>query len=81
MDAVPGKAQTNNSGSDKRELFTMKQTLETAFKDLLLLPLRVCCRFNGFGVKPVINMIQLTTLDQHKDAQKVTPKTQDDDNN
>lgn len=79
--AVPGKAQTNNSGSDKRELFTMKQAMETAFKDLLLHPLRVCCRFNGFKVKPVINMIQLTTLDQHKDAQKVTPKTQDDDNN
>ena len=72
--AVPGKSQTNNSGSDKRELFTMKQALETAFKDLLLLPLRVCCRFNGFKVKPVISMIQLTTLDQHKDAQKVTPK-------
>ena len=72
--AVPGKAQTNNSGSDKRELFTMKQALETSFKDLLLQPLRVCCRFNGFKVKPTINMIQLTTLDQHKDAQKVTPK-------
>ena len=79
--AVPGKTQTNNSGSDKRELFTMKQSLETAFKDILMLPLRVCCRFNGFKVKPTINMIQLTTLDQHKDAQKVTPKTQNDDNN
>ena len=79
--AVPGKAQTNNSGSDKRELFTMKQALETSFKDLLLSPLRVCCRFNGFKVKPTINMIQLTTLDQHKDAQKVTPKTQNDDTN
>lgn len=79
--AVPGKAQTNNSGSDKRELFTMKQALETAFKDLLLLPMRVCCRFNQFKVRPVINMIQLTTLDQHKDAQKVTTKPQNDDNN
>ena len=79
--AVPGKAQTNNSGSDKRELFTMKQALETSFKDLLMHPLRVCCRFNGFKVKPTINMIQLTTLDQHKDAQKVTPKTQNDDTN
>ena len=79
--AVPGKTQTNNSGSDKRELFTMKQALETSFKDLLLHPLRVCCRFNGFKVKPTISMIQLTTLDEHKDAKKVTPKTQNDDNN
>lgn len=73
--AVPGKAQTNNSGSDKRELFTMKQALETSFKDLLLLPIRVCCRFNKYKrVRPTINMIQLTTLDKHKDAETVTTK-------
>lgn len=26
--ATPGKSQMNNSGSDKRELFTLKQALE-----------------------------------------------------
>lgn len=71
--AVPGKSQSNNSGSDKRELFTMKQALETAFHDLLLLPLQVVCWYNGWeGVVPRVPMIQLTTLDQHRDAQTAT---------
>ena len=71
--AVPGKSQSNNSGSDKRELFTMKQALETAFHDLLLRPIELVCTFNGWeGVRPAVPMIQLTTLDQHKDAKKVT---------
>lgn len=70
--AVPGKSQSNNSGSDKRELFTMKQALEIAFHDILLLPLRVVCAYNGWeGVEPTVPMIQLTTLDKHTDSQKV----------
>lgn len=71
--AVPGKSGQNNSGSDKRELFTMKQAMETAFHDLLLLPLQVVCWFNGWThIEPVVPMIQLTTLDEHRDAKKVT---------
>lgn len=71
--AVPGKSQNNNSGSDKRELFTMKQALEIAFHDILLLPLQVVCWFNGWEhVEPAVPMIQLTTLDQHKDAVQVS---------
>lgn len=67
--AVPGKTQSNNSGSDKRELFTMKQALEIAFHDLLLQPLRLCLWFNHWDhIDPQIPMIQLTTLDQHQDA-------------
>lgn len=70
--AVPGKTQTNNSGSDKRELFTMKQALENAFHDILLLPLRLVCAFNGWtGVRPTVPFIQLTTLDQHTDAKEL----------
>ncbi len=72
---VPGKAQSNNSGSDKRELFTMKQALEVAWHDILLLPLRVVCWYNGWDtVEPVIPMIQLTTLDEHRDSKTVTTK-------
>ena len=57
--SVPGKAQTNNSGSDKRELYTTVH--------------RIICRFNGWkGVKPIIPFIQLTTLDENKDAKTVT---------
>ena len=73
--AVPGKTQTNNSGSDKRELFVMKQALEIAFHDLLLLPLNVVCWYNGWtDVEPTVPMIQLTTLDEHKDAKTVDAK-------
>ena len=69
--AVPGKSQSNNSGSDKRELFTMKQALETAFHDLLLRPVELCLEYNGWeDVRAAVPIVQLTTLDQHKDAQK-----------
>lgn len=67
--AVPGKSQNNNSGSDKRELFTMKQALERPYKDLLLRPMRLCLRYNGWqALRPEIPITQLTTLDQHRDA-------------
>ncbi len=66
---VPGKAQMNNSGSDKRELFTMKQALEVSWHDILLMPLRIVCWYNGWeNIEPTIPMIQLTTLDEHRDA-------------
>ncbi|MBR4307553.1 MAG: hypothetical protein IKT83_06155, partial [Bacteroidaceae bacterium] len=72
--AVPGKSQNNNSGSDKRELFTMKQALETAFHDLLLRPIELVCEFNGWeDVVPTVPMIMLTTLDEHRDAKRVNP--------
>ena len=75
--AVPGKSQSNNSGSDKRELFTMKQALETAFHDLLLRPVEMVCEFNGWqGVTPAVPMIMLTTLDEHKDAKRINPNQQ-----
>ncbi|QFQ13316.1 hypothetical protein C7Y71_010010 [Pseudoprevotella muciniphila] len=75
--AVPGKSQQNNSGSDKRELFTMKQAMETAFHDLLLRPLELVCEFNGWDdIVPTVPMIMLTTLDQHKDAERINPKQQ-----
>lgn len=71
--AVPGKSQNNNSGSDKRELFTMKQFLETPYHDLLLRPLRIAFKFNGWEtVKPSIPIVQLTTLDKHQDAEVKT---------
>lgn len=71
--ATPGKSQSNNSGSDKRELFTMKQALETAFHHLLLMPLNMVCRYNGWeDAEFTVPMIQLTTLDEHRDAKQVT---------
>ena len=71
--SVPGKAQTNNSGSDKRELYTIAQALQKPYHDLLFTVHRIIIRFNGWkGVKPVIPFIQLTTLDENRDAKTVT---------
>ena len=72
--ANPGKSQMNNSGSDKRELFTMKQALETMTHDLLLLPHNVAILFNGWEQKvyPDVPMILLTTLDKNTDAKQTT---------
>lgn len=72
--SVPGKAQTNNSGSDKRELYTIAQALQKPYHDLLFAVHRIIIRFNGWkGVKPLIPFIQLTTLDENRDAKTVTP--------
>lgn len=71
--SVPGKSQTNNSGSDKRELYTIAQALKKPYRDLLFLPHKVIIRYNGWkGVKPDCPFIQLTTLDEHTDAKEVT---------
>ena len=70
--AVPGKGQQNNSGSDKRELFTLKQSLEIAYHDLMKQPLETVAAFNQWNVDIDIPMITLTTLDTHRDAVQVT---------
>lgn len=76
--SVPGKAQTNNSGSDKRELYTIAQALQKPYHDLLFLPHRIIIRFNGWkGAVPDCPFVMLTTLDEHKDAKVVTTNTQD----
>lgn len=72
--SVPGKSGMNNSGSDKRELYTIAQSLEQPTRDILLHPLRGICRFNGWaGVTVECPIIQLTTLDQHRDAEEAAP--------
>lgn len=79
--ATPGKTQTNNSGSDKRELFTLKQSLEIPFHDIMLLPIHLVMDYNGWSDKvyPDVPMILLTTLDQNTDAVKKSPSTGDVD--
>jgi hypothetical protein len=71
--SVPGKSQMNNSGSDKRELYTIAQALQKPYHDLMFLVHRIIIKFNGWdGVYPDCPFIQLTTLDENKDAKKVT---------
>ena len=75
--SVPGKAQSNNSGSDKRELYTIAQALQKPYHDLLFTVHRIVIRFNSWtGVTVDVPFIQLTTLDEHQDAKQVTlPKS------
>ncbi len=70
--SVPGKAQSNNSGSDKRELYTIAQALQKPYRDLLFTVHRIIIRLNGWlSVHPEVPFIQLTTLDEHTDAKQV----------
>ena len=71
--SVPGKTQTNNSGSDKRELYTIAQALQKPYHDLLFTVHRMIIRFNGWeGCKVDVPFIHLTTLDEHIDAKTVS---------
>lgn len=68
--SVPGKSQSNNSGSDKRELYTIAQATQKPYRDLLFNVHRMIIAFNGWKPAfPECPFIQLTTLDKHKDAQ------------
>lgn len=67
--ATPGKSKMNNSGSDKRELYTMKQHMELPFHHLMKLPHEVVCEFNGWDIEVEHPIITLTTLDKGKDAE------------
>lgn len=82
--SVPGKSQSNNSGSDKRELYTIAQALQKPYHDLLFTVHRIIIRYNGWtGVRPDCPFIMLSTLDENRDAKLVTPNKQNDneDNN
>ena len=70
--SVPGKAQSNNSGSDKRELYTIAQAMQRAYHDIIFRLHRLIIAFNEWApLAPVIPYIQLTTLDSHKDFTQV----------
>ena len=80
--ATPGKSQMNNSGSDKRELFTLKQAMEKAFHDVMAKPWLLILHFNGWDKYDVdVPMIELTTLDKNKDSQEATLNDNDNGDN
>lgn len=71
--SVPGKSQTNNSGSDKRELYTIAQALQKPYHDLMFVPHNLVIRYNDWkGVTVRVPFIKLTTLDENTDAKMVT---------
>ena len=74
--SVPGKSQSNNSGSDKRELYTIAQALQKPYHDLLFTVHRIIMKFNGWRYAyPECPFIQLTTLDENRDAKTVSTDT------
>ena len=71
--SVSGKSQSNNSGSDKRELYTIAQALQKPYHDLLFTVHRIIMKFNQWkDAFPECPFIQLTTLDENKDAKQVS---------
>lgn len=81
--AVPGKSQMNNSGSDKRELFTMVQALEKSYQDIMSIPYHLILHYNGWDKENTIDipMIILTTLDQNTDAKRISNSNTNTDDN
>jgi len=74
--SVPGKSQSNNSGSDKRELYTIAQALQKPYHDLLFTVHRIIMKFNHWDkAYPECPFIQLTTLDENRDAKQVTQES------
>ena len=78
--SVPGKSQSNNSGSDKRELYTIAQALQKPYHDLLFTVHHIIIRYNGWeGVKPDCPFIMLSTLDENRDAKLVSTNKNTDE--
>ena len=79
--ATPGKSQMNNSGSDKRELFNLKQAIEKPWHDVMEVPYHVTMHFNGWDEKFDIDVpvIEMTTLDQNKEMKEKTNNGGNDD--
>lgn len=78
--ATPGKTKGSFSGSDKRELFTMKQSMEIPFHDLMLEQYFILQEYNKVSAKEWeavtfdIPIIMLTTLDKGTDAKATSNK-------
>ena len=69
--SVPGKSQMNNSGSDKRELYTIAQAMQQPYRKIAAHLHRIVIRYNGWrGVRVTTPLLQLTTLDEHKDVKE-----------
>ena len=70
--STPGKSKGSFSGTDKRELFMMKQALMRPYRDRLLRPLSLIKQFNNWDKNMVwaVPDYEFTTLDQNKSGQQ-----------
>jgi hypothetical protein len=77
------KSSGSLSGTDKRELFTLKQSLEKPWRDMILIPFDIIKAYNKWPAElqfDIPNMM-LTTLDEKKDMKPVTSNQLSNDNN
>lgn len=74
--ASPGKNK-NISGTEARELFTMKQALEKIIRDLLIQNFDLLNEVNGWDLEYDIPDLLLTTLDKKTDAKEQSQNTDD----
>jgi len=70
---IPGKTSSNLSGTDKRELLRISQSLQARLRSRLLRPLYAVKKINRWPseIKFSIPDIILTTLDQGKEVQQI----------
>lgn len=66
--ATPGKSKGSLGGSDKRELYNIKSSLMSPFRNRLLIPLNLIKRYNGWPANTVFTVPEhvFTTLDKNK---------------
>lgn len=74
--ATPGKSKGSLGGSDKRELFNIKQAMMRPFRDRLLKPLTLIKRYNGWPNDLVFAIPEhvFTTLDESHSGEKTQVK-------
>lgn len=72
--ATPGKSSGSLSGSDKREMFMMKQALLKPIVNRVMRPLQLIKRHNGWDRDIMIQIPEylFTTLDQNKSGKTTT---------
>ena len=72
--SAPARKGSNMSGSDKRELFIIKQALLKPLRDILLKPFYVIKKINKWdkNLQFTIPNIVLTTLDQGTGSKEVS---------
>jgi hypothetical protein len=70
---IPGKTTSNLSGSDKRELLRIEQTMQKRLRDSILKPLYLIKQINKWPEELEFSIpdIILTTLDQGKEVQQI----------
>ena len=71
---IPGKTTSNLSGSDKRELLRITQSLQSRIRQAALKPLNIVKKINNWPENIVFAVSDtiLTTLDQGKEVQEIT---------